>query len=128
MEIPTVRLLAVRAAEDWARVCLVLHCTVVVCWDCCPGGGGGTAATARQPARHPPSPHHTRLLGHQVPSRPVLCCSLYCSLPGLQDLLAQLQHWGDTHPDTLVTHVFPLDRAEQAYRYHRHTDLWRLES
>ncbi len=80
------RRLALEAARPWGRVVYV--------------GEGGTVDFE-------PSP----LLIHK---QLTLHGSWVCSLPQMQDLLERLVRW-DLHPERIVTHRFPLERAREAF-------------
>lgn len=80
------RHLCLEMAREWGRVVYV--------------GEGGTVSFA-------PSP----LLIHK---QLTLSGSWVCSVPQMEDLVEHLVRW-NLHPDAMVTHRFPLERAREAY-------------
>ncbi len=84
---PQGRLLAVRAARQWGRVVFV--------------GEGNTVSF--EPSRD--------IIHKQI----TLYGSWVTSLAHMEDLVERLVRW-NIHPDKIVTHRFPLEKAAEAYR------------
>jgi threonine dehydrogenase-like Zn-dependent dehydrogenase len=81
------RALAIRATRQWGRIALV--------------GEGGTVSFN-------PSPDI-------IHDQKTIYGSWVTSLWRMEDLVERLDRWG-LHPEALVTHRFPLDQADEAYR------------
>jgi len=81
------RALAIRATRQWGKIALV--------------GEGGTVTFN-------PSPDI-------IHDQKTIYGSWVTSLWRMEDLVERLVRWG-IHPDVLVTHRFPLERADEAYR------------
>jgi len=81
------RTLAVRAARQWGRIALV--------------GEGGTISFN-------PSPD-------VIHEQKTIYGSWVTSIWRMEDLVERLVRWG-IHPEDLVTHRFPLEKAGEAYR------------
>jgi threonine dehydrogenase-like Zn-dependent dehydrogenase len=84
---PDGRLLAIQAARDWGRVAFV--------------GEGGNVTFDVSPL----------LIHRQL----TLIGSWVCSIGQMEELVERLARWG-LHPEAIVTHRFPLERAAAAYQ------------